>query len=161
MEILNISKGEIHYPVGYNFQNNLPTIMEMIKVFKSSFLYKKILKEKARINFICGGSSGSIIATVFAQNIPNSYIHYVRKGGEIGHNHYSLRENRYNIIVDDFTVTGETIKRLVRNSFKDDKENEELHAVILSGIVNDYRFIDKEHKQYPKLLICTEYIERK
>jgi len=55
---------QINYPVGYHIIENLPIIKQMVKTFK----LVPVNKDK-QVNLICMGSSGAIIATIFANEL--------------------------------------------------------------------------------------------
>jgi hypothetical protein len=62
MEIVRTGLECMKYPVGLRIQDNIPIIKEMAKAIKKQY-------PTHRINLICMGSSGAIIATIIAQKL--------------------------------------------------------------------------------------------
>src|SRR3990167_5573243 len=88
----------IDYPVGITIQNNLPVIKKMVTALKKITEYKD-----KNFNFVCRGSSGAIIAAIFATKFPRSYISHIKKAGEHSHdfNSFHRKWDYINVIVDD------------------------------------------------------------
>lgn len=99
----------LQYPIGHFITVNKEKIQQMI----NSFLNIKEFK-KRKINLICTGSSGAIIATIFSLNIPNeNKIVHVKKEGEKAHvSSIDIYSGEVNVIVDDFMVTGDTLNKI-------------------------------------------------
>jgi hypothetical protein len=159
MELIKTISRTLPYPIGENMETSILVINEMIDAFLNSELYKEILESKKSINFICGGSSGAITATLFCSRIPKSSIFYVTKGGESRHTNSTLFPGYYNIIVDDFIVSGRTVQRLIDSTFKNrdryvKTEDKVLHGLIISGNCPKFTFDDYQ-EFLPKLLICS------
>lgn len=100
------------YPIGPNFIKNKSEINKCIKAFKGISEF-----ENKSINIFCMGSSGNIIACMFAIKLKNAIIIPVRKSKEFCHSgnfemHKYFIPNSINIIVDDFIDTGETINNI-------------------------------------------------
>lgn len=118
--IHNLIKTEIEqliYPVGNYINENKPLILKLIEEFKKIEEFNGV-----PLNLICRGSSGAIVAAMFAMVLENDCtIVHVKKDGEKSHSEKTpLNPMGKNIIVDDFICTGETIIEIY-NSFKDDK----------------------------------------
>ena len=95
------------YPIGRNIQDNMLGILDYQKAIIDTFG-----EDGRKINLICMGSSGAIIAGIVASGIPNSKITFVKKEGVSSHDSLPELElyNKFiNIIIDDFFVTGNTL----------------------------------------------------
>jgi orotate phosphoribosyltransferase-like protein len=72
-----------------------------------------------KLNLWCRGSSGSILATLFALYCSEytSRVVYIRKDGEDNHHGSAVLYdgNALNIIIDDFVCTGDTINAIVHH----------------------------------------------
>lgn len=103
----NIEK--LVYPVGQYINENIPKILLMVEAFKQITDFKD-----TKLSLICRGSSGAIIATMFAAYLPNECrIVHIKKEGESSHSgSISLRKDYRNIIVDDFIATGKTMNAI-------------------------------------------------
>lgn len=96
----------LEYPVGEYILNNKNKIIDMAQAFAVIDEFKN-----EGLNLICRGSSGAIIATIFAMILPNmSTIVHIKKEGESAHSSALILNYGYkNIIVDDMICTGETL----------------------------------------------------
>lgn len=96
------------YPIGSNIQINKQSINALKRVMKQTIGPKK------HITLWCRGSSGAIIAGIVSLGFPNSTINHVKKVGESSHSRgqYTLKDNTINIIIDDFSNTGETLNAI-------------------------------------------------
>lgn len=115
----------INYPVGLHIQYNLQIIKGYTEVITEILEKYEIEKD---IVLFCTGSSGAIIASIIVQNLITSdalgrrdiKVYHIKKEGE--KSHHNVRDifhtNRYNIIVDDFVSSGESIRRIL-NAYKD------------------------------------------
>lgn len=112
----------LNYPVGDNITENIPRIREMIEVFKTiEYFHNK------NLNIICRGSSGAIIAGIFATSLTNRLkIVHVKKQHEDSHcNSYIHNDKNWaNIIVDDFICSGETVNELGKFIVKESHSGE-------------------------------------
>ena len=109
---------KIKYPVGYyiedaiNFVNNVTqVIMEMAK--KKQFPLKDI-------DIWVRGSSGAILGGLLCQRLlaigyENLSVIHIKKDGEESHTEDIFVTNgKYNIIIDDFVASGETMNEIVK-----------------------------------------------
>ena len=112
MNLMNINCGEVNYPIGINIAHNLPVIKNLAKAFNK-------LKCKGKINVFCMGSSGAIMAAIFASIVKNVTIIHVKKDGEESHSGYNdvtrfVGNGETNIIIDDFILSGDTMNTMYR-----------------------------------------------
>lgn len=94
----------LDYPVGLCIIENIP----LIEIMAAEFMGIREYTGK-KVNIICRGSSGAIIAAIFTQKIPNMCkIVHVKKPGEDSHNSSTdlWYDNAINIIVDDQISSG-------------------------------------------------------
>jgi hypoxanthine phosphoribosyltransferase len=142
MKIINGNFKEIDYPVGDHIQKNIPIINNMGVRIKSILIEKK-LESDDQINLICSGSSGaiisSIIATILYKDFKGVNIRHIKKDGESSHaadnyksHFYSSYFNGFNIIVDDFICSGDTMKRI----FSKIKDDIQIDIIAISKINN-------------------------
>ena len=107
---IGIDCGEIDYPIGGYLSENLPIVQKLAEELK-----KHIPKE---INLWCTGSSGAIMAAFIAQYLGEEYsifISHIKKSGEKAHNGSTQFEiGYYNVVVDDFIATGDTILGILK-----------------------------------------------
>ncbi len=112
--IINVNCGSINYPVGLNIRDNVKIIQDLTNEFL------KYENKDTPINLLCMGSSGAIMAAIFATIVPNVIILHIKKDGESSHSscdNYSRffrDETRLNIIIDDFIVTGSTVNNIYK-----------------------------------------------
>ena len=100
------------YPVGPNIKVNLPIINNMYRYIKEKF-------PEGIITIWCRGSSGAIIAGIISSKLKGrARVAYVSKPNEKRHDKVSahMYSTGYNIIVDDFVCTGETINKIINES---------------------------------------------
>ena len=100
------------YPVGPNIKVNLPVINNMYRYIKEKF-------PEGIITIWCRGSSGAIIAGIISSKLKGrARVAYVSKPNEKRHDKLSahMYSSGYNIIVDDFVCTGETINKIINES---------------------------------------------
>ena len=100
------------YPVGPNIKVNLPIINNMYRYIKEKF-------PEGTITIWCRGSSGAIIAGIISSKLKGrARVAYVSKPNEKRHDKLSahMYSTGYNIIVDDFVCTGETINKIINES---------------------------------------------
>lgn len=118
----------IDYPLGSSMKKDLILINLLIDKYKEIDIYKD-----KYINLFCQGSSGAIMATIFAMNIPNCKIIHIKKDGEVSHSdNYSstYKNNSINIIIDDFICTGTTVNRIANFM---QNEDHRIDCLIISG----------------------------
>ena len=125
MKHIEIESVSFNYPVGCDMQRANKSVCHCVDAFK-----QLDIDREQPIYLWCRGSSGAILATLFAIGIgndyPNVFISHVKKEGEISHsNAYYVRSgNNVNIIIDDFVATGSTIKAILAEmKNKDAKPN--------------------------------------
>lgn len=96
------------YPIGLEVQ----LVKEQINKTVEALLLK--VPKDEFIAFWCTGSSGLIISTLLSQYFCNSVINHVKKHGENSHsgNSFNIRK-KFNLVVDDFSSTGNTINGIV------------------------------------------------
>lgn len=139
---------QMGYPVGHHVKENT----EIIKIMVQEFMAIDEFKDKY-VNIFCQGSSGAMVAFVFAMNIPNSNrIIHIKKDGENSHNTnmyvHPNERNAINIIVDDLISSGATINRIYDKAIAENgKLNIDLIAV--SGLS-----FHQNIKFQPKYFIC-------
>lgn len=146
--ILNKKLEAFAYPVGTHINHNISLIEIMVEEFIEISEYKD-----KYINIICRGSSGAIIAAIFAMKVPNvCQIVHVKKPGENSHNNsVSLSEdNAINIIVDDLIASGSTMNA-IWNCVKDKTKDFKIHCVLVGGC-SKIDSLDFE----PDYFICEE-----
>lgn len=102
------------YPVGYNILALSKTIISYVNFMKLKFSHLK--EGNNRIVFWCRGSSGAILAGLVAHHLnldgfDIARIHHIKKEGEESHinAHHPFSKNDFNIVIDDFIASGETI----------------------------------------------------
>ncbi len=122
---------DLAYPVGENVTENKEKILEMIKSFSKIREFKKKF-----VNIICMGSSGTIIATLFAMHLRNANkIIHVKKSGEWAHHKilcFNTSRNSINIIVDDFISSGDTMRRIYEETQR--RGERDIHCVCVTGV---------------------------
>jgi phosphoribosylpyrophosphate synthetase len=140
----------ICYPTGANIVDNLPRIKELAKAFK------RIKEFKGRsVNLICRGSSGAIIAAIFANELKyvNTKIIHVKKAGESSHGSKVSRliNDGVNVIVDDFIGTGKTVRQTYKDVVRERSFDFEVDAVCVTGAYHDF-----SKTFVPKYFICSK-----
>lgn len=139
MEVKYINHGadKLTYPVGDYIGINIKLINLMVKSFIELEKF-----HKKQINIICRGSSGAIIASFFANAIAESgkygefKIIHIKKSGETSHTDGlpDLLKNRaVNIIVDDFSCSGKTLRTIYETLNEGRKTKLKIHGLCLSG----------------------------
>ena len=133
----------MNYPVGVYLQSNLSIIKEYIKIIKSL--------KKEKIDLICTGSSGAIIAGIISSKI-NCRVLYVRKEGENSHQQHgdSPYIDSYTIVVDDFVFSGQTIKRIL-----DHYRYTKLNCLLVSGRIYSHDIVFRQEDF--DLIICRKW----
>ena len=126
----------LSYPVGTNISENLSRINMMADLILQEF-------GAMGINLWCRGSSGAIIAAIIASYYHNNggsvRICHVKKKGERSHSGNGCpRQEFRNIIVDDFSESGETVLEIhkVQQQMTDNKF---LDAIVLTDETESIR----------------------
>lgn len=119
----------MEYPVGSHMSYNIPIIKKMVSIIKRKYNDKPI-------NLFCQGSSGAIVAAVICLYVSGCRIIHIKKDGENSHSLSCPQSNSYNIIVDDFVVSGVTIQRIIKDATKI-HYTREFDALIVSGIIRE------------------------
>jgi len=140
----------VNYPVGSNIANAI-SFMENAAL---KFTAIKEFKNKS-INIWCRGSSGAILAALFASNLLDHRVKicHVKKIGELSHDDglYPMK-NGIHIIVDDFVCTGTTLNAIYK----------EIIAInsnyIVECLVIGTTSETKKRKKIPRLLTFTPKI---
>lgn len=136
---------ELSYPIG----NNINQIIFYIKEVMTCIIDNEIFNNVHYINIWCTGSSGAILSALLAEKITTNYpqidvtIQHVKKKGEDSHNSGNIRhfanDVMYNIVIDDFVSSGDTLQRIQKHlSFHSVNK---VDLLILSAIC-----IDAEYK---------------
>lgn len=122
MEIKQIERISINYPVGNYFMGNFDLINELYDNFIKEVI--DVIAAQKYIYLVARGSSGAIMSTIFASRLHISYpstdvtIVYTDKEEESSHSDHN--ENTKNIqdgiviYVDDFISSGSSIKHAIR-----------------------------------------------
>jgi phosphoribosylpyrophosphate synthetase len=153
-KITNHLLDSINYPVGNFIQKNMNIINEMINSLN------KYIPFDEKLVFVCTGSSGAIISSLFCVKYSNSIIFHIKKEGENSHSNgfYDLREaleqnQRKAIIVDDIIVSGNTINRIIYKILEN-TSIKSIPYIVVTGPVN----LDKiEKKNFIENIICKSY----
>ena len=123
------------YPTGANVSSMVVYIENIVTTFKK---HKINLDKKSNVICIwCRGSSGAMLAAMFAYTFKRATvrINHVKKQGEHSHNS-SINispPNCIDIIIDDFMDTGETIFRIWHDS-----PIKKIDYLILNGVPPSY-----------------------
>ena len=139
--IINCS--EVTYPVGLNMSSAMKFVKEVYKFIKDNDDFRG-----RDINLLCTGSSGSIIASLLFAELDqeNVFVCHIKKDGESSHagNNFRLSSlDDINVIIDDFSSSGETIERIY-SKVKQYNSDIDINYLILSGIGTDSVYIIKE-----------------
>ncbi len=100
---------ESSYPIGLHIDEAINYIEKITPFIKDIIL-------KGQLNIWCQGSSGAILAALLSKSLPNKcYINHIKKEGEYSHHgNYDFRWEGYNMILDDFIRSGETIEHIYK-----------------------------------------------
>lgn len=140
-------EASVNYPIGDNIANVTKTCADMAKQLKGIYPAKSTLK------FYVRGSSGAIMGAIISTMIPECeiIICHVKKEGEDSHSggQVSRCENIQapSIIIDDFIITGSTIKAIY------EAMGVEVDTLCVSGQV-----VRSELPFEPKHIICGSCI---
>ena len=101
----------MNYPFGEYLQQNLSNVNGMAKIIKSL--------NQPDVLLCCRGSSGAMVSALVAQKMPKGTckIAHFKKDGESAHhmsNASLFYDDPYIVIIDDFSITGETIKEIYK-----------------------------------------------
>lgn len=122
---------EMEYPVGTYIAENKDTIKYIGRIIKKYYSDK-------RVNLWCRGTSGAIISSIISLQLNKCRICHIKKEGENSHGSYvNAIKDGYNIIVDDFICSGETISTIILTS-KRDYDITEFDALLVSGSIRDH-----------------------
>jgi len=149
-ETTYITIGEMYnfgYPVGRNILNDIKCADALI----NAFLFIREF-EGRKINLLCTGSSGAIIATMFALRLRDRVqICYVYKDGESSHNDEGTEvtpdKSSINVIVDDFIASGATMNFIYSNN---NGSRKDIDCVCVCRQSNGYEPIHFK----PKYMVC-------
>lgn len=119
----------IEYPVGSNMSYNISIIKKMVSIIKRNYNDKPI-------NLFCQGSSGAIVAAIICLYVNGCKIIHIKKDGEDSHSLSCPQSDSYNIIVDDFIVSGATIQRIIEETARIHYIRE-FDALIVSDIIRE------------------------
>lgn len=123
------------YPVGSNITNAINLAKNAAIIFNKMKEYNS----KQPINIWCRGSSGAILAALFALYIKKKrdvYICHVKKEGESSHiTQPCPASNAINIIIDDFISSGETIRAIKKKMESNSHYN--VDCLIVGGQYSD------------------------
>jgi hypothetical protein len=120
--IINCS--EVTYPVGLNMSSAMKFVKEVYKFIRDNDDFRG-----RDINLLCTGSSGSIIASLLF--------------AELDQENVLSSLDDINVIIDDFSSSGETIERIY-SKVKQYNSDIDINYLILSGIGTDSVYIIKE-----------------
>jgi hypothetical protein len=128
----------VSYPVG----EYIIDALEWIEDLSKSFMYhidKNDIDLKPTCIIWCRGSSGAILGSLLANALKKKFhtikVAHIKKDGENSHSSKSYRsftENNFNIVIDDFMHSGETLYKIIVDSGKE--ENSKFDLLILNGI---------------------------
>lgn len=153
---------EIGYPVGRYMKDAIDFVDNVIEKIQT----EKLFPTGKEYILWCRGSSGSILAALLASKIVPLpvIIRHVKKPMEDSHSHnkFSTSSNQYNIIIDDFVASGETVRSIALEMAKAGVE--EIDCIILSGSNVDSTYVEKRCSSVslnfptPHLLITGGYL---
>lgn len=156
----------INYPVGYYIQDAVFFVDKVIKVLMEMAEKKQF--PLGNIDIWVRGSSGAILGGLLTQRLltigfTNISVIHIKKDGENSHTENVFRTNgKYNVIIDDFVASGETMNEIAKVAGKYVKK---IDLLIVSRIAfdynEDYDECDNLHVKSvilshftPKTLIC-------
>lgn len=117
MKQIDIKFISCSYPVGSDW-DNVSLIVETYLIAFNKLINEK-LKSTTGVNLWCRGSSGAILAGLFAGKISqlDPRICHIKKEGEGSHQttpyHFRDNENVINVVIDDFVSSGATIRAIL------------------------------------------------
>lgn len=170
MKVYNHGVSVTSYPVGAYYQEVYRKFMEISKFFFNKIPVSQL--EDKTINLFCTGSSGLITASIFAGYAQENYSHVfsqiriidIKKHGERAHGESFTffdpdEDNNFNIIIDDFISSGETLRKLIFD-IKDklmrrilcDNTDVKFNSLILSG------YVDGDYQELIQKIMNVEHV---
>lgn len=152
MKTLKMHNDQLSYPIGTQIKKAKVMIKETADLFKAIPEYREI----DNLNLWCSGSSGAVLATMFAMEFDDEEIgikiSHVKKLGEDSHARGMCftEYNAINIIVDDFIASGSTIRR-IWEAMKDQLSYEIQPDIIILS----YGCCDGDNMPHPTYLITN------
>lgn len=146
---------DVLYPVSLNIESGLHFIN------KSYPHLKKLLDDKVDINIWCRGSSGAILSTLLVTKlISDKYdvhrikICHIKKTGESSHSSdfsykpHLRKENSFNIIIDDFISSGNTVNTIYLRmcEINDEEFNLKVDVLLVSSSFYSIKFNEPDSK---------------
>jgi len=129
-----ITDSRIEYDMSYPVGMNMPQVSSYLEIYQE--IIENNIPKSLELNFLCRGSSGAIIAGILANNIKwhKTGITHIKKYGEESH-HMSIdvRPDTFNIIVDDFTSSGNTVTSIYREYINAGGPSSKVHMLLVSG----------------------------
>lgn len=127
MRQIEINYRELSYPIGNRMSTANAYMIDAYTAFSAIEEYKN-----KHVTIVCRGSSGSILATLFASKFPDIDvvdIQHIKKDGELSH-HSGISINNESIVVliDDFVSSGGTVDAIQGRVMADGKQ---INVVIL------------------------------
>lgn len=125
------------YEIGYPVGRYINEAIEFISRVTNKITSEELLPKRKEIILWCRGSSGSILAALLASKLVvlgfKVIIRHVKKPGEDSHtsNGWINDYNYFNIIIDDFVATGDTIVAISKEMAKSGIE--EIDCIIVSA----------------------------
>jgi adenine/guanine phosphoribosyltransferase-like PRPP-binding protein len=130
----------LQYPVGKYIEGNKILIKQMAKAFALLEEFKG-----KKLNLICRGSSGAIVATVFSLVLENDIIitHIKKAGEDSHHDSCHLEPNRKNIIVDDMVASGATLNAIYNKLSTENPQGFSIDCICITGYAKKLEFESK------------------
>lgn len=147
--------GTLDYPIGKIMSQVNKYINDILLTFEKNNI--DLDKEGFSINLWCRGSSGAILAGIFASKFIRATVRiiHIKKQGEKSHQSYHHDIcNGCDIVIDDFMDTGSTIFRIWHDS-----NIKKIDYLILENVPSNYFFtaliqqkglIRKNYSEYTK-----------
>ena len=171
------NQSKIKYPVGYNIQDAINFINNVTEVIMQMATEKQFpLKD---IDIWVRGSSGAILGGLLCQRLlaigyENLSVIHIKKEGEESHdNEFYKTNSKYDIVIDDFVASGETMDKISKVAGKYIKY---IDLLILSNISVNINFHSDDEEYFtnkpleiksitlkhftPKTLICGKLNKR-
>jgi hypothetical protein len=145
-------KSKVNYPFGPNIKENIPYVKIIAEEF-TTFWNNLPLQEKKsqKINILCRGSSGAMMAALFSAEIiewATVKISHIKKIGEDAHNNdLSVSPDHFVIIIDDFISSGATVNAIYDQFLAEVDTRIDLLCVTGNVYEKDIRF-------KPKYIMC-------
>ena len=110
----------VKYPVGADIARAMEIVSALFNTFEKQYPNYKEYKD---IDVWARGSSGAIFGAFFVSMMYNddykfrARVQHVKKPGEESHHAYcTFSQDHFNIIIDDFISSGETIRAIITAS---------------------------------------------